>query len=115
MVRDIYIPTQNGKKEQNIPAHHPSLIMMDNQTDTTHHLSCGCCGGACIADNAWWDKKNANKNSSKPSSPVLAPKKSSVTLAAAATSPAQNPKSGPSLHKVGSSSSISSFSTLDGY
>jgi hypothetical protein len=57
----IYIPNGNKSSGEEIPAHHPSLIMQDNQTDTTHHLSCGCCGGACIRDKAWWNK---NKNAS---------------------------------------------------
>ncbi|VVT53005.1 uncharacterized protein SAPINGB_P003356 [Magnusiomyces paraingens] len=59
IIENTYIPSGNNKKSDAVPAHHPSLIMLDNQTDTTHHLKCGCCGGACITENAWWDKKKS--------------------------------------------------------
>lgn len=55
-----------ANKPSSVPRHHPSLIMQDAQTDTTHHLSCGCCGGACIQENAWWSKKDKEMKTSRP-------------------------------------------------
>jgi hypothetical protein len=59
LMDNTYIPAHGAKGEANLPRHHPSLIMLDKQTDTTHHLACGCCGGNCISENAWWNRKNA--------------------------------------------------------
>lgn len=56
MFENIYIPSPSTKKQSAIPVHHPTLIMQDYQTDTTHHLSCGCNSGACIEEQAWWFK-----------------------------------------------------------
>ncbi|ODQ66159.1 hypothetical protein NADFUDRAFT_83007 [Nadsonia fulvescens var. elongata DSM 6958] len=56
LVANIYIPPQPEQKPDYVPDHHPSLIMQDCQTDTTHHLACGCVGGACISQHAWWMK-----------------------------------------------------------
>lgn len=54
MRQNIYIPSTGAKKADCIPLHHPTLIMQDYQTDTTHNLSCGCHNGACIEERAWW-------------------------------------------------------------
>lgn len=60
---EIYMPSKQSKPTKAIPQHHPSLIMQDYQTDTTHHQSCGCCGnmGNCITD-AWWYQDSSRKN-----------------------------------------------------
>ncbi|KAF5096248.1 hypothetical protein D0Z03_001663 [Geotrichum reessii] len=58
MYENIYIPSPATKKQSAIPVHHPTLIMQDYQTDTTHHLSCGCNSGACIEEQAWWFNTN---------------------------------------------------------
>lgn len=81
MFNNIYIPSSNTKKNESVAVHHPSLVMLDNQTDTTHHLSCGCCGGCCITEQAWWAKKNTASSAAASSSPELASisRSSSVT------------------------------------
>lgn len=62
MLENIYIPNSNKQNATAIPQHHPSLIMQDYQTDTTHHQKCGCCGqGVCITELAWWNKKGQQK------------------------------------------------------
>lgn len=63
VMENTYIPSDKKSKSDAVPAHHPSLIMLDKQTDTTHHLKCGCCGGACISENAWWEKKKGSQKS----------------------------------------------------
>uniref|UniRef100_A0A060TH37 ARAD1D35750p n=1 Tax=Blastobotrys adeninivorans TaxID=409370 RepID=A0A060TH37_BLAAD len=68
MMDSIYMPENNNCQSKAIPQHHPSLIMMDKQTDTTHHQSCGCNGGFCIKD-AWWYQEEQSKKSSVPPRP----------------------------------------------
>lgn len=64
LFENTYIPSQHPTSTTKSLAHHPSLIMFDNQTDTTHHLSCGCCGGCCIEQQAWWaDSKSVKAKS----------------------------------------------------
>ena len=92
MVENIYIPNVSTKKTVQIPSHHPTLIMQDYQTDTTHHLSCGCNNGACIEERAWWFNKDSKAASSKP----------------LATKPSYSPR--PVYKSSASSSSISSLS-----
>lgn len=64
LLDNIYIPDDKSKNDQGVPRHHPSLVMQDYQTDTTHHLDCGCCGGDCIKQKAWWshEKSQGSKN-----------------------------------------------------
>lgn len=62
LVENTYIPSKCNKDAESALKHHhhPSLVMLDKQTDTTHHLQCGCCGGCCISEQAWWqDPKQA--------------------------------------------------------
>lgn len=51
---EIYIPPSPKVATPKVPEVAPSLIMQDRQTDTTHHLGCGCCPDACIHKRAWW-------------------------------------------------------------
>lgn len=97
MFQNIYIPSTCAKQTTQIPIHHPTLIMQDYQTDTTHHLSCGCNNGACIEERAWWFNKN-NSNSKPVSKPLLA------------TKPSYSPR--PVFKSSASSSSISTISSF---
>lgn len=72
MIENTYIPVCASKKALEIPVSHPSLIMQDYQTDTTHHLSCGCNSGACIEERAWWFKKTTVSSASTSSIPAKA-------------------------------------------
>lgn len=69
MVQNTYIPHACPKPAPHLARHHPTLIMQDYQTDTTHSLSCGCHNGACIEERAWWLNKQQQKHvlATKPS------------------------------------------------
>lgn len=102
----------NGQRH-NHSHHHPSLVMLDNQTDTTHHLQCGCCGGACISEQAWWkDSKQAEAKcaaaraqgyNSSPNSPLITASTASV---GAAGSPSNKR---PGLNRLTSTTSVLSL------
>jgi len=51
---EVYMPSVPKVEAPTIPSVAPSLIMQDRNTDTTHHLACGCCPNACIHQRAWW-------------------------------------------------------------
>ncbi|ODV58213.1 uncharacterized protein ASCRUDRAFT_78122 [Ascoidea rubescens DSM 1968] len=61
---EIYIPKQPLIPIPSITSHHPTLIMQDKLTDTTHHSSCGCCGPDCITKKAWFYGPNGEVKSS---------------------------------------------------
>lgn len=72
--QEHYIPTSPSRSEQEVPKVVPSLIMQDKTTDTTHHLNCGCCPGACIHQNSWWG------NNQEKVRPSLRPMRSSTSV-----------------------------------
>jgi len=107
---NIYIPKGSKPSGNDIPSHHPSLIMQDSMTDTTHHLQCGCNGGACIEEKAWWYKNNSNGNSNSNNHYHFNNKKNSISISS--TSSASNSKvPRPVVMSTASSSSVSSSST----
>lgn len=101
MLANTYIPNVRVKPASKIPAHHPSLVMQDYQTDTTHHLSCGCNNGACIEDRAWWFNKTNSASSSC---------NAEVPRSALATKSSLSPR--PVYKSSASSSSISTIQSL---
>lgn len=70
MYNNIYIPRQPANPNVTIPSYHPTLIMQDYQTDTTHHLSCGCNRGACIEECSWWYTNLQQQNTTPVKTPM---------------------------------------------
>lgn len=102
MRQSIYIPAANARAPAKIPVHHPTLIMQDYQTDTTHHLSCGCNNGACIEERAWWFNTTSSSK-----------RKTSKPAAALATKPSNSQR--PIFRPSASSSSLSTLSSYSEY